>query len=88
MAGDGGPNVQAAKIRLVKLFPWLLNIYDPCHNLNLFLKDLGKLFKEVGHVLITIHYGRPNIQILSLAAFSCFGHCQLFWKVKSWNIPS
>jgi len=47
IAGDGGPNVRAAKIRLCKEFPWILNIYDPCHNLNLYMKDIGKLFKEV-----------------------------------------
>ena len=47
IAGDGGPNVQAAKIKINAHFPWILNIYDPCHNLNLFLKDLGKIFKTV-----------------------------------------
>ncbi|KAJ7218394.1 hypothetical protein GGX14DRAFT_594740 [Mycena pura] len=26
---------------------WILNIYDPCHNLNLFLKDLGQLFNAL-----------------------------------------
>ncbi|KAF7344297.1 Zinc finger bed domain-containing protein 1-like [Mycena venus] len=47
IAGDGGPNVRAAKKLLIRLFPWNLNIYDPCHNLNLFMKDLWKLFKLV-----------------------------------------
>jgi PII-like signaling protein len=47
IAGDGGPNVRSAKIKINAEFPWILNIYDPCHNLNLFLKDLGKLFKDV-----------------------------------------
>jgi len=46
IAGDGGPNVRSAKIKINAHFPWILNIYDPCHNLNLFLKDLGKLFKD------------------------------------------
>jgi len=45
IAGDGGPNVQAAKICLNTAYPWILNIYDPCHNLNLYMKDVGKLFK-------------------------------------------
>ena len=47
IAGDGGPNVRSAKIKITAHFPWILNIYDPCHNLNLFMKDLGKLFKDV-----------------------------------------
>ncbi|KAJ3761610.1 ribonuclease H-like domain-containing protein [Lentinula raphanica] len=46
VVGDGGSNVRAARKLLVKEFPWIMSIYDPCHNLNLFLKDLGKLFKE------------------------------------------
>jgi hypothetical protein len=47
IVGDGGPNVRSAKKKICQQFPWIINIYDPCHNLNLFLKDLGKLFKEV-----------------------------------------
>ena len=47
IAGDGGSNVRSAKIKINSHFPWILNIYDPCHNLNLFMKDLGKLFKDV-----------------------------------------
>ncbi|KAJ3990913.1 ribonuclease H-like domain-containing protein [Lentinula boryana] len=46
VVGDGGSNVRAARKLITKEFPWILNVYDPCHNLNLFLKDLGKLFKE------------------------------------------
>lgn len=47
IAGDSGPNVRSAKIKINASYPWILNIYDPCHNLNLYLKDLGKLFKDV-----------------------------------------
>lgn len=47
IAGDGGSNVRSAKIKINSRFPWILNIYDPCHNLNLFMKDLGKIFKDV-----------------------------------------
>jgi len=47
VAGDGGPNVQSAKIKLNVMYLWILNIYDPCHNLNLFMKDVRKLFKDV-----------------------------------------
>ena len=47
VAGDGGPNVRSAKIKLNAMYPWILNIYDPCHNLNLFMKDVEKLFKPV-----------------------------------------
>ncbi|KAJ7879787.1 hypothetical protein B0H14DRAFT_2566633 [Mycena olivaceomarginata] len=43
----GGPNVRAAKRIIAGLFPWILNIYDPCHNLNLLMKDIGTLFKTV-----------------------------------------
>ncbi|KAJ7881643.1 hypothetical protein B0H13DRAFT_2345083 [Mycena leptocephala] len=39
VAGDGGPNVRAAKRTITGLFPWILNIYDPCHNLNLLVYD-------------------------------------------------
>ncbi|KAJ7277718.1 hypothetical protein C8J57DRAFT_1060512, partial [Mycena rebaudengoi] len=46
IAGDGGPNVRVAKRLIAILFPWILNIYDPCHNLNLMMKDLGALFKK------------------------------------------
>ncbi|KAJ7898954.1 hypothetical protein B0H14DRAFT_3424289 [Mycena olivaceomarginata] len=45
VVGDGGPNVRAAKKLLSATYVWILNIYDPCHNLNRFLKDLGELFK-------------------------------------------
>lgn len=47
VVGDGGPNVRAAKRLISRKYIWILNIYDPCHNLNLFLKDIGKLFKAV-----------------------------------------
>lgn len=47
IVGDGGPNVRSAKKKLVQDFPWILNIYDPCHNLSLFMKDVGKIFKDV-----------------------------------------
>ncbi|TFK59158.1 hypothetical protein BDN72DRAFT_781120 [Pluteus cervinus] len=62
IAGDGGPNVRAAKIRLHQQFPWILNVYDPCHNLNLFLKDLGKLFKETLSLVsgIANYFGKSN----------------------------
>jgi len=47
IVGDGGANVRSAKVKICKEYPWIINIYDPCHNLNLFLKDLGKLFRDV-----------------------------------------
>jgi hypothetical protein len=46
IAGDGGPNVRAAKKGIHALFCWILNIYDPSHNLNLFMKDIGRLFQK------------------------------------------
>ncbi|KIM40875.1 hypothetical protein M413DRAFT_55098, partial [Hebeloma cylindrosporum] len=62
IVGDGGPNVRAAKIRLHARFKWILNIYDPCHNLNLFLKDLGKLFKPTLSTVsgIANYFGKSN----------------------------
>ncbi|CAK5274220.1 unnamed protein product [Mycena citricolor] len=45
VVGDGGSNVRALKRDIAHEFAWILNIYDPCHLLNLFLKDIGKLFK-------------------------------------------
>ncbi|KAJ6616313.1 hypothetical protein B0H10DRAFT_1799629, partial [Mycena sp. CBHHK59/15] len=63
IAGDGGPNVRAAKRIIVKMFPWILNIYDLCHNLNLMMKDLGKLFKkDLGLVsALSNYFGKSNI---------------------------
>ncbi|KAF8798695.1 hypothetical protein BYT27DRAFT_7034585, partial [Phlegmacium glaucopus] len=62
IAGDGGPNVRSAKIKINTHFPWILNIYDPCHNLNLFLKDLGKLFKDMLVIVsgIANYFGKSN----------------------------
>lgn len=85
IAGDGGPNVQSAKIKITAHFPWILNIYDPCHNLNLFLKDLGKLFKDVNCFIsfkgiVLMHY--------SIDACCCFRNCELLWKIKLWYILS
>ncbi|KAJ7093057.1 ribonuclease H-like domain-containing protein [Mycena epipterygia] len=69
VVGDGGPNVRAAKKLISSTYIWILNIYDPCHNLNLFLKDLGKLFKaELGIVsAISNFFGQSNIGTAQLA---------------------
>ncbi|KAJ6609474.1 hypothetical protein B0H10DRAFT_1813683, partial [Mycena sp. CBHHK59/15] len=63
VVGDGGPNVRAAKKLISATYIWILNIYDPCHNLNLFLKDLGKLFKAELSLVSTISnfFGQSNI---------------------------
>ncbi|KAF8146576.1 hypothetical protein K438DRAFT_1627686, partial [Mycena galopus ATCC 62051] len=63
IAGDGGPNVRACKRIIVGLFPWVLNIYDPCHNLNLMMKDLGALFKKDLVVVsgLSNYFGKSNI---------------------------
>ncbi|KAI0278309.1 hypothetical protein BC826DRAFT_927157, partial [Russula brevipes] len=62
IAGDGGSNVRSARVKLNKLYPWILNIYDPCHNLNLFMKDVGKLFKEMLSIVsgIANYFGKSN----------------------------
>ncbi|KAF8175985.1 hypothetical protein K438DRAFT_1908784 [Mycena galopus ATCC 62051] len=62
IAGDGGPNVRAAKRLIVATFTWILNIYDPCHNLNLFMKDLGALFKKDLVVVsgLSNYFGQSN----------------------------
>ncbi|EIW85316.1 hypothetical protein CONPUDRAFT_43330, partial [Coniophora puteana RWD-64-598 SS2] len=67
---DSGPNVRASKKALVKEFPWLLSIYDPCHNLNLFLKDIGVLFKAELAIISAIsnYFGQSNIGTAQLAA--------------------
>ncbi|KAJ3964021.1 hypothetical protein EV361DRAFT_812744, partial [Lentinula raphanica] len=63
VAGDSGPNVSSAKRKLVSMYTWIVNIYDPCHNLNLFMKDIGALFKT--DVLSTVsglsaYFGHSN----------------------------
>ncbi|KIK63358.1 hypothetical protein GYMLUDRAFT_57584 [Collybiopsis luxurians FD-317 M1] len=64
---------------LTKEFPWILNIYDPCHNLSLFLKDLGKLFKdELKIVSATSNYFRQ----------SNLGTAQLTEECKRQNIAT
>ncbi|KAM6490785.1 hypothetical protein JOM56_013748, partial [Amanita muscaria] len=62
IAGDGGPNVRLAKKELHVAYPWIVNIYDPCHNLNLFLKDIGKLFKSLLSTISSIsnYFGKSN----------------------------
>ncbi|KAJ7271554.1 hypothetical protein C8J57DRAFT_1226139 [Mycena rebaudengoi] len=62
IAGDGGPNVRVAKRLIAILFPWILNIYDPCHNLNLMMKDLGALFKKDLIVVsgLSNYFGKSN----------------------------
>ncbi|KAJ7637288.1 hypothetical protein DFH06DRAFT_900870, partial [Mycena polygramma] len=69
VVGDGGPNVRAAKRLISQTYIWILNIYDPCHNLNLFLKDLGKLFKvELSLVsAISNFFGQSNLGTAQLA---------------------
>ncbi|KAF8166770.1 hypothetical protein K438DRAFT_1616514 [Mycena galopus ATCC 62051] len=60
IAVDGGPNVRAAKRLIVAMFPWILNVYDPCHNLNLFMKDLGVLFKKTSYLSDLVVSGLSN----------------------------
>ncbi|KAJ3776685.1 hypothetical protein FB446DRAFT_635525 [Lentinula raphanica] len=69
IVGDGGSNVRAARKMITKEFPWILSIYDPCHNLNLFLKDLGKLFKEELKVVSAASnfFGQSNLGTAQLA---------------------
>ena len=52
---------------------------------TLFLKDLGKLFKNVNYFIsfkrtVPIHY--------SIDACHCFGICKLLRQIKLWYIPS
>ncbi|KAJ3794873.1 ribonuclease H-like domain-containing protein [Lentinula aff. detonsa] len=67
---DGGPNVRAVRKLISKEFPWILNIYDPSHNLNLFLKDLGKLFKSELKIVSAVSnfFGQSNLGTAQLAA--------------------
>ncbi|KAJ7062715.1 ribonuclease H-like domain-containing protein [Mycena amicta] len=69
VVGDGGPNVRVARRLVHEKYPWIINIYDPCHNLNLFLKDLGKLFKAELTVIsgISAYFAQSNISTAALA---------------------
>ncbi|KAJ6596754.1 hypothetical protein B0H10DRAFT_1713176, partial [Mycena sp. CBHHK59/15] len=70
VVGDSGSNVRAFKKRLSDTYIWILNIYDPCHNLNLFLKDIGKLFKAELSVVsgISNFFGQSNLGTARLEA--------------------
>ncbi|KAF8205379.1 hypothetical protein K438DRAFT_1905386 [Mycena galopus ATCC 62051] len=70
IAGDGGPNLRTAKRVVVAMFPWILNIYDPCHNLNLFIKDLSVLFKKDLIVVsgLSNYFGQSNYRTAHLNA--------------------
>ncbi|KAJ3990641.1 hypothetical protein F5050DRAFT_1813735 [Lentinula boryana] len=47
IASDGGPQVCGARAHVQSVWLWILGIWDPSHNLNLYMKDIGKLFKEL-----------------------------------------
>ena len=87
IAGDGGSNVWSARIKINAHFPWILNIYDPCHNINLYLKDLGKLFKDVSSLCNFVsYYLVPLLQHWSNISFTdCydFSYFALFTYVFS-----
>jgi hypothetical protein len=74
---DGGSNVHSAKKAIHALFCWILNIYDPCHNVNLFMKDIGRLFQKessglhcIGTGFITALCGTTGA--VSFFFFFCF----------------
>ncbi|KAK7057889.1 ribonuclease H-like domain-containing protein [Favolaschia claudopus] len=69
VVGDGAANVRAGKKLISEKYIWIINIYDPCHNLNLFLKDLGKIFKaELGIIsAISNFFGQSNLGTAQLA---------------------
>ncbi|KAK7029203.1 hypothetical protein R3P38DRAFT_3516264 [Favolaschia claudopus] len=69
VVGDGAANVRAGKRLISAKYIWILNIYDPCHNLNLFLKDLGKIFEaELGIIsAISNFFGQSNLGTAQLA---------------------
>ena len=83
VVGDGGPNVRAAKRKISETYIWILNIYDPCHNLNLFLKDLGKLFKAV-----RLSCSDDSRLILLAGTQSCFRYIEFLWPVESRYSPT
>jgi hypothetical protein len=76
VVGDGGPNVRAAKKLISSTYMWILNICDPCHNLNLFLTDLGKIFKAVStlnqfaFVLIVSAPKNPNFHVSTFSGLN------------------
>ncbi|CAK5273886.1 unnamed protein product [Mycena citricolor] len=67
---DGASNVRSMWKEIARKFPWILNIYDPCHLLNLFLKDIGKLFKAELSLVSGIcnYFAHSNIAMQTLAA--------------------
>ncbi|CAK5272713.1 unnamed protein product [Mycena citricolor] len=70
VAGDGGPNVRRTKQLFVARYPWILNIYDPCHNLSLYMKDVGAIFKDtvlVNVSMIANYFGKSNLGTAQLA---------------------
>ncbi|KAF8878979.1 hypothetical protein CPB84DRAFT_1751763 [Gymnopilus junonius] len=72
IVGDGGPNVRSAKKKLAALYCWIVNIYDPYHNLSLYMKDIGKLFKDM---LVTVsgianYFGKSNYGTYHLMALA------------------
>ncbi|KAF8230891.1 hypothetical protein L208DRAFT_1423690 [Tricholoma matsutake] len=79
VTADGGPNVQSAKIKLNAMYLWILNIYDPCHNLNLFMKDVRKLFKDIRVTEgiksnLEMHFSSSYYQVVSVS--SCMNAIQ------------
>ncbi|KAJ7496552.1 hypothetical protein FB451DRAFT_1019195, partial [Mycena latifolia] len=56
------PNVRVTRRLIAAYFPWILNIYNPCHNLNLMMKDLGSLFKKDLVVVsgLSNYFGKSN----------------------------
>ncbi|KAG6889030.1 hypothetical protein C0992_006653 [Termitomyces sp. T32_za158] len=69
VAGDGGANVRVGKREINELYPWILTIYDPCHNLNLFLKDVGKNFKDLLTKVSSVsnYFGKSNYGTFQLS---------------------
>ncbi|KAJ7718883.1 hypothetical protein B0H14DRAFT_2272375, partial [Mycena olivaceomarginata] len=64
------PNVRAAKKCISAAYIWILNIYDPCHNLNLFLKDIEKLLKAELSVVsgLSNFFSQSNLSTSNLAS--------------------
>ncbi|KAJ3764954.1 hypothetical protein FB446DRAFT_615484, partial [Lentinula raphanica] len=70
IAGNGGPQVRSARAHVQSIWPWILGIWDPSHNLNLYMKDIGKLFKELLSQVsgIVNYFGKSNYGTWHLTA--------------------
>ncbi|KAI6143942.1 hypothetical protein BKA82DRAFT_4017174 [Pisolithus tinctorius] len=62
ICSDDAGNTCLARKRIQAKYPWIVNIPDPCHRMNLLVKDICLIpfFRDVSHGLVSIgntHFG-------------------------------